>query len=82
MTDGIMDTPLSRIDNARLHYLPTIPTPDTVLYGHVVVHNHVRPARRQGARGFRFWLGHPGAGIEPCPCHWAPELGVHYQVAR
>jgi hypothetical protein len=59
-------------------YLTTIPK--TVPEGRVVVHNHVRPARRLGTRGFRAWLAEPSADIERCDCGWAPELGAHYRV--
>ena len=64
--------------------------------GHVVVHNHVRPARRLGARGFRAWVAAPddderiaryardedGYEVERCDCGWAPELPEHYRVKR
>jgi hypothetical protein len=53
--------------------------PDTA-----IAHNHGRiPGkwRRPGYIGWRIeaepiddW------GIEPCPCGWAPELGIHYRV--
>jgi hypothetical protein len=49
--------------------------------GRILVHNQVRPARRQGDRGFRFWYAPPGGRAEPCPCHWAPEAGPHYRIA-
>lgn len=74
-------------------YLSRIPKPwnlsaGTVgivdVHGHVVVHNHVRPTRHLGSRGFRAWLQSPDKppAIEPCPCDWAPELGEHYRVRR
>ena len=56
--------------------------PDAVPDGLVLVHNTVRPARRQGTRGFRFWFQSPVPGLEPCSCPWAPELGQHHRVAR
>jgi uncharacterized protein (DUF433 family) len=55
---------------------PTIP-PDCVL-----VHNHVRPTRRLGQRGFRAWLALPSAALEICSCGWAPGLPEHYRVRR
>lgn len=50
--------------------------------GHVLVHNHVRPAQRQGTRGFRFWLQAPDAHLERCACGWAQHLAAHYRVRR
>jgi hypothetical protein len=48
-----------------------------------VVHNHVRPARRLGTRGFRAWLAVPDERlVEPCGCSWAPEVGEHDRVRR
>jgi hypothetical protein len=47
----------------------------------VLVHNHARPTRQLGRRGFRAWLQAPSAGLEPCPCGWAAELGQHYRRA-
>lgn len=62
-------------------YLRSIPK--TVPPGLVVVHNHVRPTRRLGSRGFRAWLAvrEPAEyKIVRCPCSWAPELETHYRV--
>jgi hypothetical protein len=61
--------------------------PAEIPAGTVLVHNHVRRARRLGSRGFRAWLENPRSGLsrdrlERCPCGWAPELGPHYRVAR
>jgi hypothetical protein len=55
---------------------------DPIEPGNVVVHNQVRPTRVLGSRGFRVWQQRPDEepAIEPCPCDWAPELGVHYRV--
>jgi uncharacterized protein (DUF433 family) len=61
-------------------YLKRIPP--TVPPGRVVVHNHVRPTRRLGQRGFRAWLALPSAAVEICSCGWAPELPEHYRVRR
>ena len=47
-----------------------------------------------GMNGFRVWIAAPeddpriasygwltsAYEVEPCPCDWAPELGVHYRV--
>jgi hypothetical protein len=60
------------------NYPPSIPT--TVPSRQVLVHNHVRPARRQGTRGFRFWLQAPDDRLERCDCGWAPELPEHYRA--
>jgi hypothetical protein len=47
----------------------------------VLVHNHVRPTRRLGDRGFRAWLSPPDpARLQVCHCAWAPELGPHFRV--
>jgi hypothetical protein len=59
-------------------YPDKIPAP--VPEGQVLVHNHVRPAKRQGARGFRFWLSTPDEGLEVCNCGWSPSLPKHYRV--
>ncbi len=49
----------------------------------VIVHNHVRPTRRLGSRGFRAWLACPDPDrLVRCACAWAPELGEHYRVRR
>jgi hypothetical protein len=57
--------------------------PKAVPDGRVLVHNHVRPTRHLGSRGFRAWLTDEGAErLEPCDCDWAPELGRHYRVRR
>jgi len=46
--------------------------------GKVLVHNGVTPARRQGERGFRFWIQDPHDGLETCECGWGPEAVGHY----
>jgi hypothetical protein len=63
-------------------YVQTIPDATRVPDGMVLVHNHVRPARRQGERGFRFWLQVASGRLEPCECGWAPEAGGHYRMRR
>jgi hypothetical protein len=63
-----------------IEYLTTIPA--TTPPGRVVVHNHVRPTRRLGLRGFRAWLAVPDDRLMRCPCAWAPELPEHYRVNR
>ena len=55
--------------------------PDVVPDGVVLVHNHVRPTRRLGSRGFRAWLSAPDPRLEVCGCGWARELGRHFRVA-
>jgi hypothetical protein len=64
------------IDDA--YYPPRLPV--TVPADRVLVHNTVRPARRQGARGFRYWLQSPSEKLEICSCGWAPELAEHYRI--
>ena len=61
-------------------YLASLPA--AVPAGRFVVHNHVRPARRLGSRGFRAWLTSTPDQLEVCGCPCAPELGQHYRVAR
>jgi hypothetical protein len=65
----------------HVHYPPTIPA--SIEPGYVLVHNNVRPAERQGAHGFRFWLQPLSNDVTRCDCGWAPELSEHYHlVAR
>lgn len=69
-----------------------LPEPVALEPGQAIVHNHVRPARFLGQRGFRAWIagpddGKPGIGpggyqIVRCECGWAPALGEHYRVDR
>jgi hypothetical protein len=42
-----------------MEYLTT--RPRTVPAGRFLVHNHIRPTRRLGSRGFRAWLTTPTA---------------------
>jgi hypothetical protein len=57
--------------------------PKAVPEGKRLVHNSVRPSRRQGVRGARFWLADSDApNLIACDCGWAPELGMHFRVAR
>jgi len=56
--------------------------PRKVPEGRIVVHNHVRPARYLGQRGFRAWadpVGTPARVV--CRCGWASHLPEHYRVA-
>jgi hypothetical protein len=54
--------------------------PLTIPDGQVLVHNHVRPARRQGTNGFRFWLQESSHLLKRCDYGWAPEWALHYRV--
>lgn len=57
--------------------------PRDVPEGRIVVHNRVRPATRQGVRGFRFWTEPAStASRVECDCEWAPHLPEHYRVAQ
>lgn len=57
-------------------YLSEIP--QAIPAGRILVHNHVRPAKGLGTRGFRAWLGTPAnPRYEICSCGWAPGL-AHY----
>jgi hypothetical protein len=71
-----MSTDPTRDDNHWTTELRRLPR--AVPSGLVLVHNHVRPVRRLGARGFRAWLSPPSDQLSPCPCGWAPELGHHF----
>ena len=65
------------------NYPRHIPSEAEIPPGAVVAHNNVRPARRQGTRGFRFWT--QARTAEPklvrCGCGWAPELREHFVPA-
>jgi hypothetical protein len=58
--------------------------PDRLPPGSIIVHNHVKPAQRQGTRGFQFWIAKLGDDDRyvACKCDWAPHLGKHYRVDR
>ena len=59
-------------------YLFKMPT--VIPAGKVLVHNHVRPTRRSGSRGFRIWLSTAeDRTLERCDYSWAPELGPHFR---
>jgi hypothetical protein len=67
------------VDGSVVEYLTRLPA--AVPAGRALVHNHVRPTRRLGLRGFRAWLvDDDDPKIEPCGCGWAPELGQHFRV--
>jgi len=63
---------------AEMKYLDRLPK--AVPANTVLAHNHVRPTRRLGSRGFRAWLSPspPPDWLAPCSCDFAPELGQHY----
>jgi len=66
-----------------VEYLLTLPKPGEIPAGRVVVHNHVRPTRKLGSRGFRAFLAAADDPLlESCDCGWAAELGDHYRVRR
>src|SRR5262249_10101426 len=48
--------------------------------GHIVVHNHVRPAirLRLGAAGFTAWYQRLDDTVVICDCKWGPKFGTHY----
>jgi hypothetical protein len=67
----------------EFRYLSKVPKPDEVPSGLIVWHNHVRPTRRRGSRGFRAYLSPPDPErLVACECDWAPELDTHYRVRR
>ena len=48
--------------------------PESISAGLVLVHNQVYPpARRNGARGSRFWLQPPAPDLQRCDCGWHPD---------
>jgi hypothetical protein len=58
-------------------YRPELPI------GHVLAHNHVKPARICGTRGFRAWSQLLDDRVEVCPCDFAgADLGglLHYRM--
>jgi hypothetical protein len=62
-------------------YLDKMPT--TIPDGKILGHNHVRPTRHLGSRGFRAWLdNHDDDHYVKCDCSWGSELGDHYRVRR
>jgi hypothetical protein len=65
---------------AGVEYLDRLPR--AIPADRVLVHNHVRPTRRLGMRGFRAWLAAPNAArLQVCDCGWAPEFTQHFRVA-
>jgi hypothetical protein len=62
------------------HYEKEYPQslPAAVPAGPVLVHNSMRPSRRQGNRGARYLLQPPADNLEVCD--WVPELGDHYRI--
>jgi hypothetical protein len=57
--------------------------PKRVPAGRVLIHNHVKPTRRLGSRGFRAWLAAEDTpGIEACDCGWCPEFERHFRASR
>jgi hypothetical protein len=53
--------------------------------GTVLVHNHVRPHRHLGMRGFRAWTQTFDDTLEVCHCDWAGvdlHRLTHYRVKR
>jgi hypothetical protein len=68
--------------SSQAQYPGRIPDEHELPADQVLVHNNVRPARRQGTRGFRFWLAKADDTHVLCECGWAPESGGHYRVRR
>ena len=63
----------------KMQYLSKLPK--KIPTGKVLVHNHVRPTRRLGSRGFRAWLSSPDeTRLEICDCGWASELGRYFRM--
>jgi hypothetical protein len=84
---------MHRITMRTVEYVTATPR-EPLAPGHVVVHNHVRPAHPIGMNGFRVWIASPTGGkdgehrfrtdyeVERCDCGWAPDLAEHYRVNR
>ncbi len=74
---------MASTSGAARHYLKRLPADQAEIpAGLVLVHNNVRPSRRQGNRGARYWVQAPADSLVVCDCGWAPELGAHYCVLR
>lgn len=64
-------------------YLKRIPADGDIPARHVLVHNHVRPTRVLGSRGFRAWIQAQADNRVRCDCGWAAgKVRVHYRVRR
>jgi hypothetical protein len=77
---GTSESGEERAARVEMRYLAGVPK--QVPSGRVVVHNHVRPARRLGERGFRAWTQLPDESLVVCDCGWALHLTEHYRVHR
>jgi hypothetical protein len=67
---------------AEARYPTRIPREAEIPPGLLLIHNRVRPARRQGTRGFRYWLAPADDRCVLCECGWAPEAGAHYRIGE
>jgi hypothetical protein len=78
MSEETTDDKAIRLWKAR--YLKQLPK--LIPEGQVLVHNKVRPSRRQGWRGARYWLQNLSElpPLEVCECGWCSDLGPHYRV--
>ncbi len=78
------DEPMSAAEFALqrgMNYLQQIPASDgEVPTGHVLVHNHVRPASPLGMHGFRAWTQPASDRVVECACGWAPDIDRHFRV--
>lgn len=73
---------VQRSDGTVMNHLKRVPVNNEIPDGHVLVHNHVRPTRRLGSRGFRVWTQVPTDRLVARNCGWAPVLGAHCRVCR
>lgn len=69
----------NELKTGEMEYLTAVPT--NIPAGKVLVHNHVRPTKRLGSRGFRAWLQPMTDRLSPCDCGFAPRIPVHYRVS-
>jgi hypothetical protein len=67
-----------------MRYLDMVLKPGQALPDTTIANNHVRiPGKWRRPRHIGWRIGAAPIddwGIEPCPCGWAPELGIHYRV--
>jgi hypothetical protein len=61
---------MKKYTTENMRYVRSIPR-KPLLEGAVLVHNHVKPARHLGVRGFRAWTQTLDDTLEVCHCDWA-----------
>ena len=70
-------------DKVMRSYIDRIPS-EKLPRGFYLVHNHVKPARNLGARGFRAWVQDDAKGLVQCKCSFGriknAKVNKHYRV--